>query len=156
MRNISFSIFIVLAICLTPALAQEKHDAPKPEETSLEQLRQRAQAASGGDRAKLFTELSRQEMETANQYFTTGEVAKAQEQVKQSEADAEKGADAALTSDKRLKQTEIELRKLQKRTEDIRHTLSVDDRPALQAVEDKLEELRRSLLQKMFGGKGKS
>jgi hypothetical protein len=150
------SILILLVVCSAPAAAQERHDPPKTDEGAQEQLRQRAQAASGGERAKLFTELSRQEMETANQYFTDGDAAKGQDEVKQSEADAEKGAQAALTSDKRLKQTEIELRKLQKRTEDIRHTLAFEDRAALEAVENKLEELRRSLLQKMFGGKGKS
>src|SRR5260370_26102337 len=106
MRTTIISTLILLAVCSTPASAQERHDAPKADEAAQEQLRQRAQAASGGERAKLFTELSRQEMEAANQYFTNGDAAKGHEEVKQSRPDADKRAGAALTRDRRPKRPE--------------------------------------------------
>ncbi len=62
-----------------------------------------------------------------------------------------KAADAASTSGKHLKQTEIELRKLRKRMHDIAETLAVDDRPPLQKAVDDIEQIRSDLLARMFG-----
>jgi hypothetical protein len=152
MHKISGILISVLAVCSALGAAQRHDNAyMRQAGASPEQMKQKAEAARGGDRAKLFLELAEQEMEAANHYFTDGNVEKAHDKVKESIADAEKAAEAALTSGKRLKQTEIELRKLQKRTEDIRHSLNFEDRPALETVEKRLEELRRSLLHKMFG-----
>ena len=67
---------------------------------------------------------------------------------------------AAKSSGKRLKQTEIELRKLEKRMQDIAESLNLDDRPPVLKSVDEIEQMRAGLLAAMFGPqaepKGKS
>lgn len=62
-------------------------------------------------------------------------------------------ADAASTSGKRLKQTEIELRKLENRMRDIGQSLNIDDRPPVEAAVQELEQVRAGLLARMWGEK---
>lgn len=66
---------------------------------------------------------------------------------------ARRAADAATTSNKRIKQTEIDLRKLEHRVRDIEASLSVDDRPPMEKAVQELEQVRADLLAKMFGEK---
>ena len=62
-----------------------------------------------------------------------------------------KAADAASSSGKHLKETEIKLRKLADRMHDIGETLAFEDRqPVRQAVEQ-LQQIRSDLMVKMWG-----
>jgi tetratricopeptide (TPR) repeat protein len=117
----------------------------------LPNLKARADAAHGADQAKLCLEYAHRLLEDANTLFTNGDVDKAQGEIAEVVEYSRKAADAASTSGKHLKQSEIELRKLSKRMHDIAETLAVEDRPpVLKAVED-IEEVRSDLLAKMFG-----
>ena len=118
---------------------------------SLPALKARADAAHGGEQAKLCLEYAHRILEDANALFTNGDVDKAQREVAEVVEYGRKAADAASSSGKHLKQTEIDLRKLSKRLHDIAETLAVEDRPPLlKAVED-LEQIRSDLLARMFG-----
>ncbi|HZQ90916.1 MAG TPA: hypothetical protein VFA60_03900 [Terriglobales bacterium] len=152
MRRPAQILFLTLATLLGGATLLRAADQAE----SVEKLKQRAEAATGGTRARLFVEVARLEIEEANQHFTDGDVDKAHARVKDAVTDAEKGADAARISGKRLKDTEIDLRKLQRRTEDIRRSLALEDRPALQSMVERLEALRQQLLDKMFGHDNKN
>jgi len=134
----------LLAAVLPMAFALPIEDEPLPK------LKERAEQAHGGHRAELFSEAARREMEAADQNFTSGDAAKAHELVKTALSDAEKAANAAIESQQRLKRTEIDLRKLRHRTEQIRRTLSVDDRPQLEAAEQRMDELLQRLLKHVF------
>lgn len=127
---------------------------------SLDELKTRADNAHGGDQAKLCVEYAQAELEHANDLFTQGDVDHAQSAVKTVMEYVRKGSDAAKSSGKRLKQTEIELRKLQKRMKDIAESLNLDDRPPVLKSVDEIEQLRAGLLSAMFGPqaepKGKS
>lgn len=127
---------------------------------SLPQLKARADAAHGGDQAKLCLEYAHRVLEDANTNFNNGDVDKAQSEIGEVVEYGRKAADAASSSGKHLKQTEIDLRKLSKRMHDIAQTLAVEDRPPLQKAVDDLEEIRADLLARMFGPlaepKGKS
>lgn len=68
---------------------------------------------------------------------------------------AEKARDAAVSSHDNLKQTEIHLRQTQRNLEDMKRTLSVEDRPPIDAVEKKIEQFRQDLLDAMFPPKKK-
>ena len=62
-----------------------------------------------------------------------------------------KAADAATSSGKHVKETEIKLRKLAERMHDIGETLAFEDRqPVRQAVEQ-LQQIRSDLMVKMWG-----
>jgi hypothetical protein len=118
---------------------------------SLPELKARADAAHGGEQAKLCLEYAHRVLEDANALFTSGDVDKAQSEVTEVIAYGRKAADAASTSGKHLKQTEIDLRKLSKHLHDIAETLAVEDRPPLLKGVDDLEQIRSDLLARMFG-----
>jgi hypothetical protein len=118
---------------------------------SLPALKARADAARGGEQAKLCLEYAHRVLEDANALFTNGDVDKAQSEVGEVVEYGRKAADTASASEKHLKQTEIDLRKLSKRLHDIAETLAVEDRsPLLKAVDD-IEQIRSDLLARMFG-----
>jgi len=129
-----------------------------PASEPASELKKHADAAQGGERAKLCMEYAHQELEAADVLFTQGEVEKAQATVRESVAYAHKAADAAVSSGKHLKQTEIDLRKLAKRMHDIGETLNFEDRGPVRQAVDEIEQVRTDLLNRMFGLKpdGKS
>ena len=117
----------------------------------LPALKARADAAHGGEQAKLCLEYAHRILEDANALFTNGDVDKAQREIDEVVEYGRKAADAASSSGKHLKQTEIDLRKLSKRLHDIAETLAVEDRPPLQKAVEDLEQIRSDLLARMFG-----
>jgi len=127
---------------------------------TADELKARADAAHGAEQAKLCLEYARLELESSNALFTDGQVDKAQAQIQEVVAYSRKGADAASSSGKQLKETEIKLRKLAERMHDIAATLAFEDRePVHQAIEQ-LEQIRSDLMVRMWGPqaepKGKS
>jgi len=116
-------------------------------------LKTKADAAQGVDRIALSLDYSHQELEYANSLYTAGDVEKAEAAVAESLTYARRAADASVSSNKKLKQTEIDLRKLEHRMRDIGQSLSVDDRPPVEKAVQELEQVRANLLAKMFGEK---
>ena len=116
----------------------------------LATLRQRAQAAQGGDRAHLYIQVAQREVEEANAKFNAGEADRAQTQVKEAVRDAETSVETAITTQKRLKQTELSLHELARRLADIERAVSLDDRPPLKQAVEKLHQLDRRMLEDMF------
>ncbi|MGH9579469.1 MAG: hypothetical protein ACRD2R_00630, partial [Terriglobales bacterium] len=109
-------------------------------EETLVELKERAAAARGSDRAKLFMEAARKQIEVANQYYGEGSLQAAQEAVAQAVQSADQACTAARESRKRMKKTEIEARKLSRRLAEIGRTLALADRPQVEAAVDHLEE----------------
>jgi hypothetical protein len=127
---------------------------------TADELKARADAAHGAEQAKLCLEYARLELESSNALFTDGQVDKAQSEIQEVVDYSRKAADAASSSGKQLKETEIKLRKLAERMHDIAQTLAFEDRaPVHQAVEQ-IEQIRSDLMVRMWGPqaepKGKS
>jgi hypothetical protein len=120
---------------------------------STAELKVRADAAQGGERANLSLEYAHRQLEDANNLYTQGDVEKAEAEIQEVVFYSHRAADAASASGKRLKQTEIELRKLQHRMRDIGQSLNLDDRPPVERAVQELEQLRADLLAKMWGEK---
>jgi hypothetical protein len=137
---------IALFVLLLASLAFGKAE-------SLEELKSHADTAHGGDQARYCIEYAHAELEHANDLFTKGDVDQAQAAVNEVMDYVRKGAGAAKSSGKRLKQTEIELRKLEKRMKDIGASLNLDDRPPVMKSVDEIEQVRAGLLAAMFGEK---
>lgn len=160
-----FGARVAAACCMATALCLAQQPAPVQQQLPpaqaapadpLQGLKQRAEASNGGSRAKLFSELAREELLVADQQFTSGAADAAQSRVASALEHATVATDAAVQSGKRLKETEIELRKLQRRTDELAHSVAFDDRPPVEAVVKQLEHLRSRLLQRMFSAKEKS
>ena len=144
---------VLLVLLCSLAFGQQPPQSSDP----FASRRGEAQSASGGHRAKLFVELAHQEMEAADKAFTDGNVPLGQKLAADAGNDADEASQAALTTGKRLKDTEIDLRKLQSRTRDIGRSLSFDDRPPISKIVERIEAMREAILNRMFGGKkGKS
>ena len=118
---------------------------------SLTDLKAHADGAHGAEQAKLCIEYADRELEYANDLFTKGDVGAAQSAIVSVMEYVRKGTKAATESGKHLKQTEIGLRKLQKRMKDVAESLNLDDRPPLLKSVDEIDQLRTSLLIAMFG-----
>ncbi len=105
----------------------------------------------GAEQAKLCIQYAHRELEYANDLYTKGDVDQGRSAVASVMEYVRKGTNAATESRKRLKQTEIGLRKLQQRMKDVAESLNLDDRPPLLKSVDEIDKLRTKLLIAMFG-----
>jgi hypothetical protein len=131
-------------ICITLARAGQQ-TAPD--------LKTKADAAQGSERIGLSLDYAHHELEHANTLYTEGDIEKAEAAMSEVMTYSQRAADTAMQTNKRLKQTEIDLRKLQHRMHDIGQSLSIDDRPPVEKAVQEMEQLRANLLAKMFGEK---
>jgi hypothetical protein len=143
----------MVAVVVLTAMALASGETPAD-------LKVRADAAHGVERAKLCLEYARVQLEDSNHLFTDGDVEKAQAEVREVVEYARKAADAASSSGKHLKETEIKLRKVEERMHDIGESLAFEDRPPVRQAVNEIEEIRTDLMIKMWGPqaepKGKS
>jgi len=127
---------------------------------TADELKAKADAAHGGEQAKLCLEYARLTLENSNALFTDGDVDKAQAQIQEVVTYSRKAADAASSSGKQLKETEIRLRKLAERMHDIAQTLAFEDREPVHKAVEQIEQIRDDLMVRMWGPqaepKGKS
>jgi hypothetical protein len=137
---------VVVCVLLFSLLGQAADQTPA-------ELKARADSAQGSERVVLSLEYAHRELEQANTLYTDGDVEKAEAAIQEVVAYSRAATVTATTANKRLKQTEIELRKLQHRMRDIGESLNIDDRPPVEKAVQELEQLRANLLAKMFGPK---
>jgi polyhydroxyalkanoate synthesis regulator phasin len=143
-------IAFLAAIMLGAAFSALAH-----REESIEELKARVAAAKPEDQPKLCIEIARRDVETANTLYGDGRVDEARAAVSEALMYSQKGADAAIQTGKKLKATEIGIRKMAQRLEDIKRTLNFEDQAPVQAAVDRMQELRTALLKKMFGKENK-
>ncbi len=127
--------------------------AKEPE--TLEQLKARADAATGERRPALCMEVAQREVESADQTFIAGDAEKAHAMLKEAIEYAGKARDSALEQPTKIKNTEIALRKLEQRLNGIRRTLALEDQPDVQSAADRVAAMRKQLLDHMFAPKHK-
>lgn len=117
----------------------------------LQELIAKADAARPEDRPGLYIDIAEQQLKAADELFRASKDDEAVGAVKDVVTYSEKAHDAAITSPKKLKSTEISLRKMAAKLRDVKRTLSFEDQTPVQAASDRLEALRTDLLAKMFG-----
>lgn len=140
---------IFLALFLAAGVRAEHKDQ------NLERMKAEAMKSSGGQQAKLYAELAESLVEVANQQFNQGESVKGHATVQDILDYAGKAHDAALSAKSNRKEVEIHLRNTQRHLENVKRTLAAEDRPALDQVEKKIEQLRQDLLDSMWAPKKK-
>lgn len=134
-----FAAFIAAVLC-SHAEAQTAAD-----------LQQRADNSHGADCAHLSMQAARQLLEDADKQFEAGNLKAAHEGVDAAVRYAHRATDCSLEARKVQKNTEIELRKLIRRTKDVMQTLDSEDRPHLSQAILELEKQRNRVLHGMFG-----
>jgi hypothetical protein len=122
--------------------------AKEPE--TIEQLEARAQSADKKKQPELYVELSRRQVEAANEaYNTNAEQARAT--LEQGIKSGEKAADTSIETGKHLKKVEIELRKITTRLVNMQRSWAFEDQHAVQSAVDRMDAARTKILQRMFG-----
>ena len=134
------AVFLLVAL-----LCAKNTDEP------LDALKARAENARPQEQAHLFASIARREVNEADHFYTEGDIANAKRAVAQVVQYAARAADAASSSGKHLKDTEIQLRETARRLDDVAKTLNFEDRPDVAAAVKQVEESRRKLLDRMFG-----
>jgi len=140
------TLITILFAASVAALAQ------KPE--TVQEMAARADAAKPDERPGMYIGIAEHQLKSADDAYTAGKVDAGQAAINDVVTYSEKAHDAALQSNKKLKNIEIDLRKMASRLRDIKRSLNFEDQPPVQAAADRLENLRTDLLSKMFG-KGK-
>ena len=145
------SLSIVLLLCCSLSLAQK----PKPEEiqalkAEADQLSARAEAADPRDCTRDCLEAARKLVDLSDQYFTTGSVQDGHDAMDHAGRLALKAGQASIDSKKRRKETEIGLRKIEKRISDIEETLNFEDRAAVHLVVTGISKTRSDILMSLF------
>jgi hypothetical protein len=129
----------VLVLCIATAAAAR--------EESVESLKAKAQREG---HPRLYAEVVRLQVEVANDYYTSGELEKAQDVISEIVTLAEKVVETAQKNPRSLKATELTLSKAGRRLEDVRRSLAFDDQPPVKTAVSAIEKARRNLLDLMF------
>jgi hypothetical protein len=140
----SLSILLLLALGLMAA----------GEQKTLDQLKAEAEHADG-DQPKLLAEVAERMVPVADKQFTDGESVQGHATVDEILQYATRAHDLAIKTRKKMKETEIHLRRCRHALENMRRTLAAEDRPAVEAVEKKLEQFGEEVLEAMFAPPGK-
>ena len=122
-------------------------------EEALDQLIARAESASPGERPALYIRIARQQADAADKFYQAGDAAAGNSALNDVVTYSGKASDAAARTGKRLKDTEIALRKMAEKFRDVKRTLPFEDQEPVQQAIDRLEQMRTDLLTAMFGKK---
>lgn len=139
MKKLLIIVLILLAAC-----------AWADKQETVEALKARAKQANPKDQVHLFTRIAERQLDALDKAYNGGTVAESQAALADVVQYGVKAAEVSGDTGKRMKQTEIAMRKMSARLEAIRKTLDVDDRPPLVDAIQKLESARTELLNRMF------
>ncbi len=142
------------SIAVTACLLLISAEVCTAREETYDQLKARADTARPKDQDKLFAEVSLRAVMLAKTRYNENQVEKAQAAAQEAAVYAEKARDAAQSTGKNLKHTEIMLREAARRLDELRQDLSVEDRPPVEAAVHRIEAARQAVLTKMFGPMG--
>jgi hypothetical protein len=124
-------------------------------ELTIEELKARLSSTSIGDRPQLCLQIAERQLDAAANLYSALESDKAQADMTDVVAFSELARDYAIQSHKHQKQTEIAVRKMTRKLNDLKHSVSREDQAGVQNAIDRLQRVRDDLLLAMFP-KGKS
>ncbi len=119
-------------------------------EETIESLKARADAAKGKEQVELCTEVAQRQLKAADAAYTAGNNGAARVALADVVSYGLRAAKTAVETRKRMKHTEIDLRRINERLDNIRKSLDVDERPPVADAYQKLESARSELLNAMF------
>jgi hypothetical protein len=153
MTTVRIRVIVLVFLALSSLAALARPLARNDE--NLSQLIARAESAPPGERPGLYIQIARRQAEAADKLYREGNAEAGSQALNDTVTYAEKARDAAASTGKRLKDTEIALRKIAEKFRDVKHNLPFDDQAPVQQAIDRLEKMRTDLLSAMFGKKEK-
>ena len=140
MRRVGLHI-LLLAVCCTCGIAKDE---------TVAELKARFESAHLEDRADLGIRIAFAELRSADKLYQEGNIEQAQVSVGEIVSYSEKAGDAATQTKRRLKNVEIDVRKMADKLRDIKRTVAFEDQPPIDQAVHRLEDLRTALLKEMF------
>ena len=151
--RVSILMLLVWASLAAFALVTVALPAFAGKDESLDQLMARAESARPEDRPALYLEIALQKAETADKLYHAGDAEAGKAALQNVVTFSKKATDASIDTGKKLKNTEIALRKMAEKFRDIKRTVAFEDQAPIQQTMDELEKMRTDLLAAMFGKK---
>jgi hypothetical protein len=134
-------LIIVLMVLAAIALADDD---------AVETLKARVDRVNPKDQVELCTKIAERQIDALDKAYNEGNIQHAQAALTDIVNYGVKAADTSSQTGKRMKNTEITMRRMTARLEAIRKTLDIDDRPPVGDAIQKLETARTELLNRMF------
>jgi len=120
------------------------------DQPTLEELKERVAKADIGGRPPLCLRIAELQLDAARKFYGEGESDKARAALTDVVAFAELDREYAIQSHKHEKQSEIAIRKMVRKLDDLKHTLTHDEQEQVQKTIDELQRVRDDLLAAMF------
>lgn len=138
--QIAVAVLLVAVVSL-PLLARQE---------TVDELKAKLGSAKESDQPKLCLEIARLQLDASEKAYQASQLPQAQELLKDVVDYSQKAGDAARESHKHIKKTEIEVRKMSRRLQDLKPTVDIDSRQPVQDAINRLEHIRTQLLMQMF------
>jgi hypothetical protein len=127
----------------------------RSKEPTVEELKARVATGSVSDRPALCIHIAERQLDAAGKFYEAGEDQNAQTALADVVAYSQSAGEYAIQSHKREKQSEIAIRKMVRKLDDLKHTLTHDEQGQIQNAMDRLQRVRDDLLAAMFPEAGK-
>jgi hypothetical protein len=124
-------------------------------EETVDELKKRVESARPEDRSELCIRIAQHQLRNADKFYIDGKIEEARAAVDDIVTYSEKARDAALQTKKRLKNVEIDVRKIAEKLRDVKRTLAFEDQPPVEQAIRRLEDVRTTLLKEMFAKENK-
>lgn len=138
-------IRILVSLALLSLAVASAHTEP-----TVEELKARVPAANVGDKAKICVEIAEKELTEADKLYATDDLDKAQQTLTDVVAYSELARDYSIQSNKHQKQTEIAMRNMARKLNDLLHVLTREEQGPVKEAISRLERVRDDLLAAMF------
>jgi len=119
-------------------------------EPTVEELKTRISSANVGDKAKICVEIAEKQLTATDQLYAADDMEKAQASLTDVVAFSELARDYSIQSHKHQKQTEIAIRAMTRKLNDLLHVVGREDQGPLKEAIKHLERVRDDLLLAMF------
>lgn len=119
-------------------------------EPTIEELKARVSSASVGEKPRLCVQIAQRQLTEADKSFAATNDEKGQNDLTDALSFAEQARDYAIRSHKYEKQTEIAVRGMIRKLNDILHTLPHEEQGPVKEAISRLQRVRDDLLTSMF------
>jgi len=118
--------------------------------STIDELKAKVPAANASDKPRLCVQIAERQLTTADKLYTASENEKGQAALNDTLTYSESARDYAIQAHKHEKQTEIAVRGMIRKLNDMLHTLSHEEQPPIKDAIRRLQRVRDDLLLAMF------
>jgi len=119
-------------------------------EPTVEELKARVSSANVNDKAKICLEIAEKQLNAADRLYTADDIEKARLSLTDVVSYSELARDYSIQSRKHQKQTEIAIRSMTRKLNDLLHVLGREEQDPIKDAISRLERARDDLLAAMF------